>query len=336
MTPRRILIVSDTWHPKIDGIVRVTDQLVRRLEARGHTTLVVHPGLFFTIPFPVYPELRLALFPTPRLVRMVESFAPDHIHVMTEGPLGLAMRRLCRKRGWKFTTSYHTHLQLYVHVRLQRFLGFVYGLLNWFHKAAERTMVSTQSLAAALEAHNFKNVVLCPMGVDGDVFVRQNGIARDPNQPVFVYLGRIAPEKSVHDFLKLDLPGKKVVIGDGPSRRQLEQQFPDATFVGYQQGSQLIETLSGCDVMVFPSRTETFGLVVLEALAMGIPVAAYDVMGPRDTITHGVDGYLSHDLREAALKCLELKGDHCRQKALRYSWEATVDAFLSNLVPVSD
>lgn len=329
---KRLLIVTDTWHPQLNGIVRVTQELTTRLERRGFEVLLVDSSLFFSVPLPIYPELSVALFPGRQLRRIVDDFKPDYVHIMTEGALGLAARRLCRRRGWRFTTTYHTHLQLYVHVRYHRFLGLVYRLLRWFHGGAERTMVSTLSLKQALEENGFKNLALCPLGVDAERFVRNLAAKGAYPGPVFMYLGRLAPEKSPEEFLKLDLPGTKVVVGDGPSRHHLERRYGDrAMFVGYKRGQELIDALSAADVLVFPSRTETFGLVVLEALACGVPVVAHNVMGPRDIITTGVDGYLTDDLKEGALKALTLERAKCREKSLQFSWERATEAFEQQL-----
>jgi glycosyltransferase involved in cell wall biosynthesis len=222
-----------------------------------------------------------------------------------------------------------------VHVRFRNVLGLVYGLLCWFHKEAQKTMVATPGLKTALEAHNFRNLTLWPLGVDGKLFI-PNTSPSPPlmSKPVFLYFSRLAPEKNPEEFLRLSLPGTKLVIGDGPDRARLEAKYgTSATFVGYKRGQELVNWLQLSDVLVFPSRTETFGLVVLEALACGIPVAAHDVMGPRDIITHGVDGYLDEDLEKAAHACLNLSREACRAKALQYSWEASAEAFIRNLVP---
>lgn len=336
---KKLLIVTDTWHPKIDGVVRSIEFRSRELAGMGFEILVVHPGLFRTVPFPLYPELRMALFPKRRLRRLLAEFNPDYIHIETEGSLGLAARSLCRRQKLRFTSSYHTHLQLYadVYARLPvRFLlGPAAALLRWFHGGASATFVSTQSLKAELERQGFKHLAVCPLGVDADLFVRNpQAPSVRLERPVFAFFSRLAPEKSPESFLKLSLPGTKLVIGDGPDRKKLERKYPDAKFVGFQHGQDLVNWLSLVDVVVMPSRTETFGLVVIEALAMGIPVAAHDVMGPRDTIVHGVHGHLSEDLELAALECLNLSPQECRKRALEFSWAASAQAYAKNLVPV--
>ncbi len=335
---KRLTIVTDAWHPQVNGLVTTYDHIIALLEKRGYTVTVIHPGLFKTIPLPSYPEIRLSLFPRKRLRAMIEQHAPDAIHVAVEGPLGIATRSICRSKGIPFTTAYHTHFQMYVEARVRgKFLTpIVYAFLRWFHNAGSATMVATESLREILEKHGLEYLSLWPLGVDTDLFKRNSNPPHSlPHHPVFVYLGRLAIEKNCEEFLALNLPGTKLIIGDGPDRTRLEKKYGDsAVFVGYKHGQELVDWLSIADVFVFPSRTETFGLAVIEALACGIPVAAHDVMGPRDIITNGVDGYLSEDLRDAAIKCLKLSRDACRKKALTYSWEKSADAFESLLTPL--
>jgi glycosyltransferase involved in cell wall biosynthesis len=331
---KKLVLVTDTWHPQVNGVVTVLAKLKEHLERDGWEVVVIHPGLFRSVPLPWYPELRLAVSPGRGLRRMFLREAPDYVHLASEGPLGWNARTLCRRYGWRFTTSYHTNFQLYAHMRARPLLRPVQKLLRAFHSAATCTMAATPSLKRELEAGGFRNVALWPLGVDADLFAPKPGapIPALP-EPVFVFLGRLAPEKNPEEFLNLHLPGTKLVIGDGPERKRLEARFAgQATFLGFKHGHDLVDWLSSCDVMVFPSRTDTFGLVILEALACGIPVAAHDVMGPRDIIDHGVDGMLAEDLREAALACLSLDRSKCREKALRYSWEASTAAFKRNLV----
>ena len=338
---KRLLIVTDTWAPKIDGVVRSIEFRARELERMGFAVTVAHPGQFRTVPFPLYPELRLAVFPKRRLRAALAALRPDYIHIETEGTLGLAARSLCRCKGLRFTSSYHTHFQLYADVYARLPIRFLLvpaaAALRWFHGAAARTFVSTESLREELARQGFKNLAVCPLGVDTSLFVRapqahDRGLAR----PVFAFFSRVAPEKSPEEFLKLDLPGTKLVIGDGPDRKRLEKKYPKAVFAGFQRGRDLADWLSSVDVVVMPSRTETFGLVVIESLAMGIPVAAHDVMGPRDIVKSGVHGCLSEDLREAALKCLDIPREACRARALEFSWKASAEAYAGNLEPAGE
>lgn len=332
---KKILLVTDAWAPQRNGVVNVQNAHMAHLVAHGYEVVVVQPEQFKTIALPMYQEIRLALFARRRVAKMIDEARPDAIHIMVEGPLGWAARSVCMERGIPFTTWYHTHLQLYTKAYLRGFLRPVHNLLRRFHSTAVRTMVSTESLKMELESAGYKNVVIVPLGVDTELFVRNPSpsLPRFP-KPVFVYFGRLAIEKNPEEFLQLQLSGTKVVMGDGPLFPMLKKKYPEAHFLGrYTVGKEFADQLSGCDVFVFPSKTETFGLVVLEALACGIPVAAHDVMGPRDIIEEGKDGYLSDNLQEAALKCLALSCDDCRAKALQYSWERSTDAFIQNLVP---
>lgn len=330
---KRIVIITDAWYPQINGVVTTFAAICPLLEKRGYAVSVIHPALFRTIPLPFYPEIRLAIFPRRRLQRLLQKIQPNAIHIATEGPLGLAGRHICRSTALPFTTSYHTHFEQYVHVRFNMFSGFVSTFMRWFHAKSTATMVATESLKSELEARGFQNIAVWPLGVDIEFFVRNPSppLPLLP-KPVFVFFGRLASEKSTEEFLALPLPGTKLVIGDGPDRPYLEKKYGHtARFVGYKHGRDLVNWLSLCDVCIFPSRTETFGLVVLEALACGIPVVAHDVMGPRDIITTGIDGFLSDDLAAAARKALALKGDSCRKTALRYTWKHSTDVFLKNL-----
>ena len=330
---KKILFVTDAWTPQVNGVVRVLLALIPILKKRGYEVTVIEPGQFRTVPLPLYPEIRLAFFARRRVAEIIEELQPDAVCIVTEWSLGRAARSVCRERGIPFTTWYHSHFQLYVDLRLRGFLKPIFAYVRRFHSAAAHTMVSTESLKKELESAGFKNLVLMPLGVDTELFTR----AANPSQlalpkPVFVYFSRLAPEKSPEEFMKLALPGTKLVIGDGPLRKTLERRYGAGNkFIGYKQGRELVEWLSLADVFVFPSRTETFGLVALEALSCGIPVAAHDVMGPGDIITPGKDGYLSDDLQEAALKCLELSPADCRVKAEQYSWERSADALVQNL-----
>jgi glycosyltransferase involved in cell wall biosynthesis len=330
---KKILLVTDAWAPQVNGVVRVQNAHLRALRARGYEVSVMEPSQFFTIPMPRYPDIRLALFARRKIAAKLEELRPDAVHLMTEGPLGWAARSVCVRQGIPFTTWYHSHFQLYVNIRLRGLLRPILALLRRFHSAAVRTMVSTESLQKELESVGYKNVVIVPLGVDIRHFARNPSPPLPPlPKPVFVYFSRLDPEKSPEEFLKLDLPGTKLVIGDSLDRARLENLYGATNrFVGAKHDQELVDWLSLADVFVFPSRTETFGLVVVEALACGLPVAAHNVMGPRDIVEEGKDGYLSDDLREAALKCLELSRADCRAKAEQYSWEHSTDAFLQNL-----
>lgn len=330
---KRLLIVTDAWHPQVNGVATALSAVKERLERDGLFVSVLHPGMCRgTVPLPGYPEIRLALFSYWR-VRAVMSQEWDYIHIATEGPLGLFARRACIARHVCFTTSYHTHFHLYTTARTKGlFLGLVTRYMRWFHASAERTLVATASLRDALVSLGFAHVHIWPLGVDTEIF---NPHARreetEKRRPVFLYVGRLAIEKSVDEFCALALPGTKMAVGDGPERRRLERQYPETVFLGYAHGERLAELFASADVLVFPSRTDTFGLVVLESLASGTPVAAHDCMGPRDIIQNGRSGVLSEDLRAAALSCLSLSRADCRAAAERYSWDASAAAFLALL-----
>lgn len=331
---KKILLVTDAWAPQVNGVVRVLDALIPLLRARGYEVIVIEPGQFRTVSLPIYPEIRIALFPRRRIAQMLKVIKPDAVCLVTEGPLGWAARSACMRANIPFTTWYHSHFQLYADVRLRGLLLPAYALIRRFHSAGVWTMVSTESLKRELESEGFKHLVIVPLGVDTELFMR-NPSPPLPRLtgPVFVYFSRLAPEKSPEEFLKLKLPGTKLVIGDGPDKAKLEKKYgKENIFVGYKNGRELVDWLSLADVFVFPSRTETFGLVALEALSCGIPVAAHSVMGPRDIITEGKDGYLGEDLQKVALRCLDLSPSDCRAKALQYSWEHSADLFINNLL----
>lgn len=334
---KKIAIITDAWHPQVNGVVRVTEAMLGLLRARGYEVLLIDPSRFASIPLPLYREIRLSLMPGRRVAHRLEEFKPDAIHIMTEGTLGFAARQYCIRRGFAFTSWYHTHFHFYINLRIPGLLSIVMRNVRRFHNTATHTFVSTDGLKRELEAQGFTKLVVVPLGVDTDLFVRNLAPAVPQLQkPVYVFFSRLAVEKSPDEFLQLPLQGTKLVIGDGPDRAKFQKKYPDAVFVGYKKGQELVDYLSSADVMVFPSRTETFGLAALEALACGVPVAAHSVLGPRDIITEGVDGFLEEDLATAAHRCLTLDREACRQKALQYSWANSAEAFLKNLVQIEN
>ncbi len=329
----KIAIATDAWRPQTNGVVQTLSTTARTLLAGGHEVLVVEPNQFRTFPCPTYPEIRLAWLPYRRLSRLLREFAPDCIHVATEGTLGMAARSWCLRHGFPFTTSYHTQFPEYVRARAPIPLALSYAHLRRFHSAAARTMVATPTLQKQLETRGFRHIVRWTRGVDVELFKPGPKDFLTLPRPIFVYVGRVAVEKNIEGFLALDLPGTKLVIGDGPARPSLQAKFPAAHFVGYKFGAELAAHLAATDVFVFPSRTDTFGLVLLEALACGVPVAAYPATGPIDVIENGATGALEEDLRAAALAALQLDPAHCRAFALAHTWEAATQEFVGNLVP---
>jgi len=328
----RILIATDAWEPQVNGVVRTLKATGRELTSRGHEVLFVTPDGFTTVPLPTYPEVRLALFAKARVAGMISKFAPDAIHIATEGPIGLATRQICVERGLPFTTSFHTRFPEYIEARTALPSSWTYGLVRWFHHAASRTMVSTASLEAELGARGFSNLCMWSRGVDTSVFKPGPKDLFNLPRPVSLYVGRVAVEKNLEAFLALDLPGSKVVVGEGPQLADLRARFPGVHFVGSRFGADLAAHYAASDVFVFPSRTDTFGLVMLEALACGVPVAAFPVQGPLDVLGQGADvGVMSENLKFAVEQALQLQPSLCRNYALQYSWQACTDQFLENL-----
>ena len=330
----KILIITDVWYPQVNGVMTVLEKTIELLNKKDFSVTVIHPGLFFTIPMPFYSEIRTPLFSRKRIKNIIEKEKPDFIHIVTEGMLGFNARSICKNRNLLFTTSYHTHFPEYLKMRSGTGLFFstAYRYLRWFHNGSYSTMVATNNLKNELSDRGFDNLVIWTLGVDINFFIKNNNIENIYKKPVFLYLGRVATEKNIEDYLKCKLPGTKLVVGDGPERKELEKKYKDnAQFLGYKKGKELIDLISISDVMVFPSKTDTFGLTIIESMSCGVPVAAYNVMGPKDIITSGVDGFLGEDLEATAIKCLALSGENCRKKALNYSWENSVESFIYNL-----
>ena len=327
----RIAIVTDAWHPQINGVVTTLTQTVRELEKVGHAVKMITPQLFRSLPCPTYPEIRLAFTGKERLRRELCSFGPDAVHIATEGPLGWTARAVCRTRKFPFTSSYHTRFPEYIRLRAPVPLCLSYGVIRVFHQAAARTMVATSALARELAARGLNRTVPWSRGVDTELFRPDRRRLSQPDRPVMVYVGRVAVEKNIEAFLRIERPGTKIIIGDGPARADLEKTYPEARFVGYQQGAALAGYIADADVMVFPSRTDTFGVVMLEAMACGVPVAAFPVTGPATVVTNGVNGWLDDDLTTAVTRALTVPRSSCRQSAMTYSWEKCSAQFLRNL-----
>ena len=328
----RLLIATDAWRPQVNGVVRSIERLVEELPRLGAEVTILSPGCFRTVPLPTYEEIRLAIARRSTFSRLIEDIRPDAIHIATEGPVGFGVRRWCLSNHRRFTTTYHTRFPEYIAKRLPIPLNWTYAVLRRFHNAGNGCMVATPTLHAELDRRGFKNLMDWTRGVDGKLF-RPRGDTRLPFPgPIFLYVGRIAVEKNLEAFLTLDLPGSKVVVGDGPDLARLKAAHPQVHFLGVKTGEALACAYAGADVFVFPSRTDTFGMVLLEALAAGLPVAAYPVPGPLDVIGSAPVGVLDEDLRKAALAALEIPRERCRAFALEHSWEASTRQFVDNVV----
>ncbi len=332
----RIVIVSDAWEPQVNGVVTTLKRTCAELAALGHSADVIGPNRFRTIPCPGYPSIPLALFPGRHLTRLLDEAAPDAVHIATEGPLGLSAHAYCRERDLKFTTAYHTQFPEYIAMRSPIPARWIYPAVRWFHARAERTMVATASQQALLEQHGLRDLVRWSRGVDTALFRPRDKQFLTLPRPVAMYVGRVAVEKNLDAFLALDLPGSKVVVGDGPALPALRERFPLTRFVGFKHGEELAQHLAAADVFVFPSRTDTFGLVLLEAMASGVPVAAYPVTGPKDVVVQGVTGVLHEDLGRAALEAVRLDPAACVAHAATFSWRSATLQFLNNLAPLRE
>lgn len=328
----KICIATDAWIPQVNGVVRTLTETERRLRIAGNEVFMLTPDKFATVPCPTYREIRLAwsLWDVERLLR---DFRPDAVHIATEGPIGFSVRAWCLKEGFPFTTSFTTRFPEYVHSRCGLPSELLYNGLRWFHLPSSGVMVATASLRDELRERGFRNLVRWSRGVDTTLFRPAEARPAARTRPVFLYVGRVAVEKNLPAFLDLDLPGTKRVVGSGPDLENLRRDYPGVDFPGALEGERLALAYADADVFVFPSRTDTFGIVMLEALASGTPVAAYPVTGPRDILRQGVTGIMDPDLRKACLLALRLDRAACRQDALLWSWERCTAQFTENLHP---
>jgi len=327
----RILIATDAWHPQVNGVVRTLTSLGRSAAKLGAEISFLTPDGFPSFDLPTYPGLRVALPNAREIARRIEAVAPDAIHIATEGPIGWAAWSYCRRRALAFTTSYTTRFPEYIAVRSIIPAWVSYAVLRHFHSAAAMTMVATASLHQELSSRGFRKLGFWGRGVDTRLFNPDCPARLDLPRPIFMTMGRVAVEKNIEAFLALDLPGSKVVVGEGPQRAALEQKYPEAKFLGEKTGADLTAHLAAADVFVFPSRTDTFGVVQLEALACGTPVAAFPVTGPLDVIADHPVGALDENLRGACLRALEMSRQACRNFALERSWENSARQFIGNL-----
>jgi 1,2-diacylglycerol 3-alpha-glucosyltransferase/glucuronosyltransferase len=327
----RILVATDAWHPQVNGVVRTYERLADEARSQGAEITFFTPAGFRTIPCPAYPGIRLAIPNRKRAFETMEAAAPDLIHVATEGPVGLMARSFCKKQGRPFTTSYHTKFPEYASALLSVPPSWGFALMRQFHNSGAGTMVATPSLQAELRQRGFARLMPWTRGVDTDLYRPRSARVFGADRPVFLYVGRVSKEKNLEAFLSADLQGLKVVVGTGPHLETLRQRFPDAVFTGAKSGEELAEHYASANVFVFPSRTDTFGLVMLEAMAAGVPVAAYPVTGPLDVVTQGVSGILDEDIAKAATQALKLDRAAVCEDAFRFSWAKTAELFLNNI-----
>lgn len=330
----KIMMVTDAWEPQVNGVVRTLKSTARELRAMSHTVDFLTPLEFSTLPCPTYPDIRLSLFPRAKVVRRLLEFEPDALHIATEGPLGIAARRFALTSGLPFTTAYHTRFPEYVRARTGMPLSWTYGFLRWFHGPSAAVMAPTEVVKRDLESHRFKNVVTWSRGVDLDIFTPQRTQRLASAPPIFLYVGRVAVEKNIEAFLELDLPGSKWVVGAGPALKQIQARYPDVNYLGVLSQHELAQVYASADVFVFPSKTDTFGLVLLEAMACGLPVAAYPVTGPLDVIGDSkTAGVMHEDLRTACLEAQKLRREDAAAHARKFSWRAATEQFLGHLHP---
>ena len=331
----RILLATDAWLPQVNGVARTLSKVISELKKGGDEIFVLEPSAFPTIPLPTYPEIRIAITFKKNISALINSFRPDAVHIATEGPIGLATRLACLRQGLPFTTGFHTRFPEYIHARFGLPIRLGYLAIRRFHSPSTAVMVPTAAVARDLKARGFSNIKVWTRGVDTTLFC-PNGLkmGNDLERPIFLNVGRVSIEKNLSAFLSLNLPGSKVIVGDGPARRDLSNRFPEAYFVGEKFGEELAAWHRSADVFVFPSKSDTFGLVMLEALASGVPVAAFPVMGPIDVIGKTPVGVLNQDLKIAALKALSIPKEPCVTFARRHTWEETARLFRSWLAQI--
>ncbi|WP_112662838.1 glycosyltransferase family 4 protein [Microvirga flavescens] len=327
----RLMIATDAWHPQINGVVRSLEYMAQQAPHFDAQVSFLTPQRFRSVPMPGYGEIRLSLVLPGMVERVLREEVPTHVHIATEGPIGFATRQACLRMGRTFTTSYHTRFPEYVSARVPVPEDWTYRVLRRFHASASVTMVSTPSLERQLRERGFQHIRRWTRGVDTELFRPRETRVLDVPGPVFLYVGRVAVEKNIEAFLSLDLPGTKVVVGDGPARQELQAKYKSALFLGARTGEALAEIYASADVFVFPSLTDTFGIVLLEALASGLPVAAFPVTGPLDVIEGSGCGVLDNDLQKAALAALEISRSRCRAYGESFTWRESARQFFSNI-----
>jgi glycosyltransferase involved in cell wall biosynthesis len=326
----KIVICTDASRPQINGVVTTLEHTKTELENLGHEVIMIEPSLFATIPCPSYSEIRLAYNAFWHLPRLINEIDPDSIHIATEGPIGAAARLYCALKQIPYSTSYHTKFPEYVRKRWPIPLWVTYGYLRLIHGSAKAILVTTGSMATELHERGFKNLVVWSRGVDSDLFSPSRATDLGLPRPIHLSVGRISIEKGLDDFLALQIPGTKLVVGDGPQLKDMKSRYPDAIFVGAKRGTDLATYYASADVFVFPSKTDTFGVVMLEAMASGTPVAAYPVTGPKDVITNG-SGKLDTDLKRAIEHCYTIDRRQCAELGRTFTWESCARTFLNSL-----
>jgi glycosyltransferase involved in cell wall biosynthesis len=326
----RILIATDAWRPQVNGVVSTLERMTQAASEFGARFEFLTPQGMWTAPVPTYPDIRIAITTPRRISRRIEAASPDHIHIATEGPIGWLTRRYCLKNKRIFTTSYHTRFPEYISARTGIPERLTYAGLRYFHAPSAAVMAPTPTIGADLARRGFERVRLWTRGVNHTLFHPRANRVLDLPRPIFLSVGRVAVEKNLEALLELDLPGSIVVVGDGPARAHLERRYPRAHFLGERQGEALADVYASADVFVFPSRTDTFGIVLIEAMASGLPVAAFPVPGPIDVVGPGA-GVLDEDLRAACLKALTIPREAAREYSLRYTWRESARQFLENI-----
>ncbi|MGH8143958.1 MAG: glycosyltransferase family 4 protein [Steroidobacteraceae bacterium] len=330
----KIMMVTDTWEPQVNGVVSTLNSTARELHAMGYSVDFLTPLEFATLPCPTYPDIRLSLLSGAKVLMRLSEFDPDALHIATEGPLGMAARRCALRRGLPFTTAYHTRFPEYVRARTGMPLSWTYAFLRWFHAPSEAVMAPTEVVKRDLQLYGIRNVVMWSRGVDLDIFNPRHGGRLKSGAPIFLYAGRVAVEKNIDAFLELDLPGSKWVAGDGPALKAVQARHPNVNYLGVLNQHELAAVYACADVFVFPSKTDTFGLVLLEAMACGVPVAAYPVPGPLDVLGDSrTAGVMHEDLRTACLQALKLRREDAAAHARKFSWRAATEQFLAHLHP---